>query len=144
MRSPNTSIADRAVLAGVLAGALTGALPGLAADAALTAEEFDALTVGHTFYYNSAGQPYGAEQYLPGRKVVWAFMGDDCRKGSWYPDGPYICFVYDDDGQPQCWTFYKSGGRLMAQFRDDPAGDPLIAVEESPAPMACLGPNVGV
>jgi hypothetical protein len=124
--------------------AVLAVAPAPAADAPLDAADFEALTTGRTFYYNSAGQPYGVEQYLPGRKVIWAFTGDDCRKGEWYPDGPFICFVYDDDGAPQCWTFFQSNGRLTAQFQGDPAGDPLIAVEESPAPMACLGPNVGV
>jgi hypothetical protein len=110
----------------------------------LTAEEFDAATVGRTLYYNSGGQPYGVEQYLPGRKVVWAFLGDDCRKGEWYPEGSDICFVYEDNPEPQCWAFFQSTSGLLARFRGDPASLPLIAVEESGKPMACMGPDVGV
>jgi hypothetical protein len=110
----------------------------------LTAEEFDAATVGRTLYYNSGGQPYGVEQYLPGRKVVWAFLGDDCRKGEWYPEGSDICFVYEDNPEPQCWAFFQSASGLLARFRGDPASLPLIAVEESGKPMACMGPDVGV
>jgi hypothetical protein len=110
----------------------------------LTAEEFDAATVGRTLYYNSGGQPYGVEQYLPGRRVVWAFLGDDCRKGEWYPEGNDICFVYEDNPEPQCWAFFQSKSGLLARFRGDPASLPLIAVEESGAPMACMGPDVGV
>ncbi len=125
---------------------IAGLSPALAAEPGqpLTDEEFDAATVGRTLYYNSGGQPYGVEQYLPGRKVVWAFLGDDCRKGRWYPEGQDICFVYDDNPDPQCWTFYHSDRGLLARFRGDPASLPLIAVEESKEPMACMGPDVGV
>ncbi len=123
-----------------LAGPLSAAEPG----ESLTAEQFDAATVGRTLFYNSGGEPYGVEQYLPGRQVIWAFLGDDCRKGRWYEEGSEICFVYDDNPEPQCWTFWKSDEGLVARFRGDPLGLPLIAVEESPEPMACLGPNVGV
>lgn len=110
----------------------------------MTAAEFDAATVGRTLYYNSGGLSYGVEQYLPGRKVIWAFLGDDCRKGEWYEDQGFICFVYEDNPDPQCWTFFDSDEGLLARFRGDPFGLPLIAVEESPEPMECLGPNVGV
>lgn len=125
---------------------IAGLAPGLAAEpgAPLTPEEFDAATVGRTLYYNSGGQPYGVEQYLPDRKVVWAFLGDDCRKGEWYPEGSDICFVYEDNPEPQCWAFFQSASGLLARFRGDPASLPLIAVEESAQPMACMGPDLGV
>ena len=129
-----------ALVLGLCAGSLQAAEPGQP----LTAEEFEAATVGRTLYYNSGGEPYGAEQYLPGRKVIWAFLGDDCRKGEWYPQGQDICFVYEDRGDPQCWTFYHSASGLLAQFKGDTGSLPLIAVEESKAPMACMGPDVGV
>ncbi|MEZ5778375.1 MAG: hypothetical protein R3E44_08440 [Paracoccaceae bacterium] len=128
------------VLALAFAGLAHAAEPG----DKLTAEEFEAVTVGRTLYYNSGGQPYGIEQYLPGRKVIWAFLGDDCRKGEWYEDAGDICFVYEDNPDPQCWTFWHSDAGLLARFRGDPAGLPLIAVEQSPEPMACPGPILGV
>lgn len=133
----------RAVLASLL---LAAALPLGAAepDRPMTAAEFDAATVGRTLYYNSGGLAYGAEQYLPGRQVVWAFLGDDCRKGEWYEEDGFICFVYEDTPEPQCWTFFAARDGLTARFRDDPLGLPLVAVEESPEPMECLGPNLGV
>ncbi|MFN0115715.1 MAG: hypothetical protein ACKVPY_13675 [Paracoccaceae bacterium] len=129
-----------------LAAALLPAAGAFAADTGrpLSAAEFEALSVGRTFFYEADGVPYGAEQYLPGRKVVWAFVGDDCRKGSWYEDAGYICFVYEDSAEPQCWTFEASPTGLMARFRDDPGGAPLVGVRQSPAPLACLGPDVGV
>ncbi len=125
---------------------LFAALPAAAVELGqpMSAAEFDAATVGRTLYYNSGGLSYGVEQYLPGRKVVWAFLGDDCRKGEWYEDQGFICFVYEDNPDPQCWTFFESDQGLLARFKGDPFGLPLIAVEESPEPMACLGPDVGV
>ncbi|MGB3315918.1 MAG: hypothetical protein WBB85_16055 [Albidovulum sp.] len=110
----------------------------------LTAAEFEAATAGRTLYYNSGGEPYGVEQYRPGRQVVWAFLGDDCRKGEWYEDQGFICFVYEDNPAPQCWTFWQSDQGLLAKFKGDPFGQPLIAVEESPEPMACMGLDLGV
>lgn len=113
-------------------------------DRPMTAAEFEAATVGRTLYYNSGGAAYGAEQYLPGRRVIWAFLGDDCRRGEWYESDGHICFVYEDTPEPQCWTFYPAPEGLTARFRGDPEGTPLVAVEESPEPMECLGPNPGV
>ena len=110
----------------------------------LTAEEFEQATTGRTFFYSRDGQSYGAEQYLPGRKVIWAFTGDDCQKGLWYPDGPDICFVYENKPDPQCWIFTQGAGGLEARFRDDFAESPLLGQRSSPEPMACLGPDVGV
>jgi hypothetical protein len=128
----------------VLAAFCLAALPLAAAEAPLTAEEFDALSVGRTFFYNSGGQSYGAEQYLPGHKVIWAFTGDDCLKGEWYADGPDICFVYEGKPDPQCWAFRQAKDGLTAEFRGETANQPLVAVEQSPEPMKCMGPNVGV
>lgn len=133
-------LAILALVALAIAGPTRAAEPGKQ----LTAKEFETATTGRTLYYNSGGQPYGVEQYLPGRKVIWAFLGDDCRTGEWYEDAGDICFVYEDNPAPQCWTFWTSEAGLLARFRGDPAGLPLIAVEQSPEPMACLGPNVGV
>ncbi|MEZ5730784.1 MAG: hypothetical protein R3D97_00490 [Paracoccaceae bacterium] len=110
----------------------------------LTGDEFERAVTGRTLYFNSAGQPYGVEQYLPDRKVVWAFVGDDCRKGRWYDENGLICFVYDDNPDPQCWLFFTITGGLAAQSVNYPDSPPLTAVEQSPEPIACLGPNVGV
>lgn len=124
---------------------MLAALPATAAERPLSASEFEARVTGKTFYYNAGDQAYGAEQYKPDRRVVWAFTGDDCKDGYWYEDSGLICFRYDDSpDNPQCWTFYDQDGRLMARFQGDPAGWPLIAVQQSPGPMACMGPDVGV
>ncbi|MGB5869164.1 MAG: hypothetical protein WBH04_03130 [Albidovulum sp.] len=115
-----------------------------AQEAPLSGDEFASLTTGRTFYFSRNGQSYGAEQYLPGRQVIWAFTGDDCRKGFWYPEGQDICFVYEDNPEPQCWAFRANTGGLRAEFRGDTENAPLIAKRSSPEPMACFGPDVGV
>lgn len=116
-----------------------------AADKPMTAQEFDSYSLGKTLYYAVGGKPYGAETYLPDHKVVWAFLGQDCKKGSWYEQAGLICFVYEgDEGGPQCWSFYKGADGLKAHFAGDPASEDLIEVRQSPEPLACPGPRVGV
>jgi len=131
-------------LALVMAPAVCWCAAPPAAGAPLDVAEFERLTTGKTFFYTRNGQSYGAEQYLPGRRVVWAFTGDDCLKGTWFPVGDSICFVYDGKPDPQCWRFAEGGGGLEARYAGDPSGLPLIARQSSPEPMACMGPDVGV
>jgi hypothetical protein len=123
--------------------ALSG-LPAQAADAPMTIEEFDAYATGKTLTYAIGGEIYGAEQYLPGRKVIWAFKGQECRRGFWYEQAGEVCFVYEHEGAPQCWRFFHGPGGLRAQFSSDPEGAELAAVNESSEPLICAGPDVGV
>ncbi|WP_336461730.1 hypothetical protein [Frigidibacter sp. MR17.24] len=133
------------VLAAVLLPQVAPAATTEAADEAkpLTAEEFDALSVGRTLTYAAGGRVYGTEQYLPNRRVIWAFTGDVCKSGHWFPEGDEICFAYEDVADLQCWTFFQTPGGIAAKFRGDPAGDPLIAVQDSDQPLPCM-PDVGV
>ena len=39
----------------------------------LDGAEFEAFATGKTLSYAVGGIVYGAEQYLPGRRVIWAF-----------------------------------------------------------------------
>ncbi|RWR35156.1 hypothetical protein D2T29_01410 [Sinirhodobacter populi] len=110
----------------------------------MTAEEFDARTRGKTIEYTAQGQPYGVEEYRPGRKVVWAFEGDDCREGDWFQRDDQICFDYHDDTGLQCWTFHDSPDGLVAFFEGRNDGDPLISLRESTVPLNCPGPDLGV
>lgn len=107
---------------------------------------FEALTTGRTFFYTLQGRSYGAEQYLPGHRVIWAFTGQDCEKGEWQAKGDQICFSYESlPGAPQCWTFRQTAEGLEGYFVGGPADQPpLVARQSSPTPMACLGPDVGV
>lgn len=124
---------------------VTGALAGpVAAQQALGPEAFERYATGKTLYYGSEGMVYGAEQYLPGRRVIWAFVGQPCKFGTWYPVGDEICFVYDTEPGAHCWTFFQSGSGLRAQFAGDPSGAGLVEVDQSAEPLACPGPDVGV
>lgn len=115
-----------------------------AADAPLSPDAFDAISRGRTFLYTDGGRPYGMEQYLPGRRVIWAFLGEECRQGEWYAEGSEVCFVYEDNPVPQCWTYFDTPDGLRARYRNDPDGAPMISVRESETPMPCTGPMLGV
>ncbi|MBU2943124.1 hypothetical protein Q8W37_12900 [Shimia thalassica] len=117
-------------------------LPALA-DTPLTAQEFDARTVGKILFFGAEGQRYGVEEYLPDRRVRWSFLDGKCRDGVWYENGPEICFLYEDNPEPQCWLFYTDGDGMRAEFAT--GNDPTILYEvESGDEMLCLGPDVGV
>lgn len=119
------------------------ALPA-AAQNLMSAEEFDAYTRGKTFTYGSMGGPYGREQYLPDRRVRWSFLDGQCHAGEWYEEAGLICFVYDIEPEPQCWSFLREEDGLIARFENDPLAGELYEVEQSRAPLSCPGPDVGV
>ncbi|MGQ0566143.1 MAG: hypothetical protein ACT4OK_13890 [Gemmobacter sp.] len=111
----------------------------------MTGAEFESYATGKTLTYGLGGEVYGIEQYLPGRRVLWAFKGDICREGYWYEAGQEICFVYEQDvGGPQCWTFHRIEGGIRARFTGDPNGADLSEVAQSSSPLVCSGPDVGV
>ncbi len=133
------------------------ALPGLAqsvpvppvqseAMTPLNAQGFDAYTRGRTLSYNFAGSPYGIEEYLPDRRVRWAFMGQECQEGVWFERNGNICFIYDNaPTDEQCWRFYASENGLHGVFQGpDGPGTELYEVETSDQPLTCTGPGVGV
>ena len=122
---------------------LLTALPALA-EPPMSAAEFDAYTNGKTLFYGFAGTSYGAERYLDGRRVIWSFLDGDCRDGRWYESEGNICFVYEDRPDPQCWSFRRGAGGLIARFESDPGATELYEVEDSGEEMLCLGPKVGV
>jgi hypothetical protein len=113
------------------------------AETPLTAEEFDALSLGRTMTWAQFGQVYGVEQYLPDRRVRWTVLGDDCRAGHWYADGTSICFQYEDDPLPDCWIITRTGAGLTANYTSDGGSAAPVAVTETLEPMACFGPKVG-
>ncbi len=122
-------------------------LPGIAwAEVPLTGAEFDAYTLGKTMTYGEGGRIWGREQYLPDAKVIWAFEGEECKRGTWTEAAPgLICFSYEDaPANSECWHFYKGEGRLMAQSTKGDGSFPLAAIEETATPLACPGPDVGV
>ncbi|WP_212524448.1 hypothetical protein [Actibacterium sp. MT2.3-13A] len=123
---------------------ILAASPALAAEP-MSAEEFERYTTGKTLYYGTPGAPYGAEQYLPGRRVIWTFLDGACQEGVWYESEGLICFAYDTlPGGPQCWSFYATPGGMTALFENDPGETELIETEQGHDPLLCPGPDVGV
>jgi hypothetical protein len=114
------------------------------ADAPMTPSAFEAYATGKTLTYALDGQVYGVEQYLPGRRVIWAFKGDECHKGVWYEKAGQVCFLYENEADPQCWSFVQGAGGLRARFAGDPEGSELALVEENENALVCPGPDVGV
>ena len=118
------------------------ATPALA-EAPLSAEAFEAHVTGHTLTYWQYDRVYWIEEYLPDRRVRWSVAPNECQYGSWYPEGDYICFVYEYDPNPSCWTFRLDAGRLVALSIADAPGAELFETERSQQPLPCPGPDVG-
>ena len=127
----------------VLALSLALACPALAGQP-LTAEEFEAHVLGKTVTYSQFGTLFGTEEYLPNRQVRWSVAENLCQYGTWYPQVSDICFVYEDDPRPHCWTFWKEGEGLVALSVEAEPGEELYEVSQSDAPLPCPGPDVGV
>ncbi|SEO02651.1 hypothetical protein SAMN04490248_10178 [Salinihabitans flavidus] len=125
----------------LLLAALAAPLP---ATAQMSAQEFDAYTQGKTLYYLVNGIRYGIEKYLPGRRVRWAYLDDECVEGYWYPEGETICFVYEHNPDPQCWIFELGENGLRADFANSDDGSTAYEVEGTGEDLICPGPKVGV
>ncbi|RMH38816.1 MAG: hypothetical protein D6688_14665 [Alphaproteobacteria bacterium] len=111
----------------------------------LSVEEFERLVTGRTLYYGIRGRAYGAEQYLPGRRVLWSFLDDHCEEGRYYQDGQAICFVYDTLPEPQCWIFEAfEDGRIGARYVAPNGALAVIEVERAEEPLSCPGPEPSV
>lgn len=120
------------------------ALP-VAAQTPMTAQEFEAYVTGRTLTFGMDGAPYGIEEFRPNRRTRWAFIGDECRDGSWFERDEQICFVYDDaPDMEHCWIFWRTERGLGARFMSDLSDTVLYEVENSSRPLICPGPEVGV
>jgi hypothetical protein len=75
--------------------------------------------------------------------VRWTVLGDDCKAGHWYPSGDQICFQYEDDPAPDCWTITLNGPGMLAHLTGAAPGSEPVVVQETTEPMACFGPEVG-
>lgn len=118
-------------------------LPASAQDL-LSAEEFDQYTRGKTLFYGRNGESYGAEIYHENRRVTWSFLDGECKEGEWYEANNLICFVYDDNPTPQCWSFARGSAGLIARFENNPATTQLYEARDKGDEMICLGPKIGV
>lgn len=119
------------------------ACPALA-ETPVSVEAFEAHVTGRTLTYRQFDHVFGIEEYLPGRKVRWSTAPNECLYGSWYPQGDAICFVYEYDPTPACWTFWLKDGALVALSTNGLPGEELHEVEASTQGLPCPGPDVGV
>jgi hypothetical protein len=110
----------------------------------LNGAEFGAYVTGKTITYDYGDGLLGIEEYMPGNRVRWAFQGDLCMNGTWFQEGEQICFVYENEGVPQCWLFYREGSGLSATFTGDDLGLVINEIDQSTTPLSCAGPDVGV
>lgn len=108
------------------------------AQSPMTAEEFETYVEGRTLTFGIEGQPYGVERYMAERRVIWSFIGEDCKQGIWYEEAGDICFAYDDEEVPQCWRFFEEENGLRAVFTNDPGSTTLYEVRDD-QPLICPG-----
>ena len=119
------------------------ALPTLA-EQPMSAAAFDAYTKGKTLYYGTGGNTYGVERYMDNQRVVWSFLDGKCQDGFWYEESGQICFIYEGQPDPQCWTFSEGPDGLIARFENDPEATELFEARDIDEDMLCLGPDIGV
>jgi hypothetical protein len=124
--------------------ALSVTITGVMAGEPMNGTAFDEYTRGKTLFYAQNGQAYGAEIYLDNRRVKWSFLDGNCKEGTWYEQGEQICFVYEDNPEPQCWAFHNENGRLIARFENLPGATQLYEARDTDQEMICLGPKTGV
>lgn len=107
-------------------------------DPALTAEAFDALTLGRTFDTHDANAGlYGIESFYPNRQVVWQ-DAEGCALGHWYSDGPQICFEYQGgSNNPICWSYHDRNGWIMGWFHGDRQNVPIMLYPKAGPPVSC-------
>lgn len=110
----------------------------------MSAAEFEAYVTGKTLFYSESGETYGAEIYLPNRRVRWSFLDGECQDGFWYESNALICFQYDNRLDPQCWSFELGAGGLIAKFENDSSNSALYEASDIQEDLLCLGPKVGV
>lgn len=126
----------------LLLAALCAATPAVA-EPPITADQFEAHVTGKTLTYRQFDSVFGIEEYLPDRKVRWSTAPNECQYGSWYPQGENICFVYEYDPTPACWTFWLRGGALVALSTNAAPGEELHEVAVDDTPLPCPGPDIG-
>ena len=113
------------------------------AQESLSPEDFRAYAEGQTLYFSLLGAPYGVEQYLPGNRAIWQYADGTCARGIWYGRDGLICFVYEGDGEEQCWQFLQKGESFAARAVGMASPGDLEVVWRDSVPVTCKAPGVG-
>ena len=119
---------------------------GAAAQDTVSPEAFERLAEGRTLHFTLDGVPFGAEQYLSGRRSLWRFEDGSCETGEWWPEGDLVCFRYEaQEGPAQCWRFRQTGGGYEAARIESgsESGFVLRLSGSDTNPLNCPGPSVG-
>lgn len=114
------------------------------AERVMTPAEFEAYSTGKTLDYEDDFSVWGREQYLPNRRVRFSYSQGECRFGEWYDKGDQVCFVYEDDPEPKCWTYFTDGKNITTVFENDGPGGAISTAKPTKERLECLGPAVGV
>ena len=110
--------------------------------AAQTLDEagFEAYVSGKTLTFTLPdGTVFGSESYAPDRSVLWSTTPGTCQPGRWFPSGDLICFTYQTDPEPRCWTVTRTDRGLRAEST---GGTVLFEAEEASRPLTCPGPEL--
>jgi hypothetical protein len=130
-------------LALLFALSLAGA--GAVAQETVPPAAFETLAEGRTLHFTLDGLPFGSERFFAGRRSLWRYVDGTCAHGHWFGEGDAICFLYDGETTPICWTFTTEGGEYQARLVENGAETgfvlDLAAIDE--APLDCPGPEVG-
>ncbi|MBP7000239.1 hypothetical protein [Amaricoccus sp.] len=132
----------RAPLVALLVAA--AASPGLA-ESVVAPDAFEAMSVGRTLHFTLDGQPFGSEQFFPGRRTLWRYAEEGCQRGVWRAEGAAICFAYEGMEGAICWRFLDTGAGHAAALVEGGAetGFRLKLDHIDAAPLDCPGPEVG-
>ncbi|WP_151720453.1 hypothetical protein [Gemmobacter serpentinus] len=113
---------------------------GVQADEAapLSGDAFDALTRGTVMdHYYEHGGLYGAEEYLPGRRVIWR-DGEGCMRGHWTETSPgLLCFRYDGTSATWCWNYVPRADGGLDALLDGEVGENPITLRRGHGPLSC-------
>lgn len=114
------------------------------ADNALSQKEFEELAQDRTLYFFRDGVFFGAEEFHDNRLTTWKFSDGTCVSGRWYPIQDQICFEYEADPTPHCWTMHRlnSGDIEIRSVGDDAPEGQIMLRQVSENPIKC-GPQVG-
>jgi hypothetical protein len=115
------------------------------AETTLTAQEFEALSLGKTLYFSKDGKAYGSEHYYKGRISKWRYSDGECANGEWFIRNDLFCFNYEDVADTQCWSFVKTDkGGYAARAEGAALGDKLDLDFIDRKPLLCKRDGLAV
>ena len=117
----------------------------VSAQTIVSPSEFEELSAGKTLYFSRGGRFYGAEQFYRSRRSLWMFADGECEHGQWYAaENNYICFIYEENPNEQCWHFLRrDGGGFAARAEGATEEFDIFLDRVDEEPLDCKGPAIG-